>query len=160
MPRKELDGAALMADVARLAAADKASPPQACPSLMDAVRQLSGFIETRAALRWPSSAIAALLTEAGYPIDAATLRSYRARLRAEGATAGPGNQVPTGVDQTDTDRAAAPVAPAAPSGGLHRSSIASSGTSPDRQPGRAPPRAPPGSGRSFNVGGNLPPESA
>ncbi len=83
MPRKELDGARLTAEIARLTTADKPAPPAARPSLMEAVRQLSAFIETRATLRWSSAAIAAVLTEAGYAIDAATLRSYRSRLRAE-----------------------------------------------------------------------------
>ena len=87
MPRKQLDGARLADDIARLASADKAAPPQTRPSLMDAVRQLSTFVETRATLRWSSAAIAAALTEAGYAIDAATLRSYRSRLRAKGGAA-------------------------------------------------------------------------
>ncbi len=84
MPRKILDGAKLDADVANLTAADRVSPPTARPSLMDAVRAFAGFIETRATLGWTDPMIAAVLTEAGYPIDPATLRSYRKRLRDEG----------------------------------------------------------------------------
>ena len=84
MPRHGFDGAKLGEDVARLAAADKASPPAARPSLMEAVRALAPFIETRTRLNWGDPKIAAVLSAAGYPIDAATLRSYRKRLRDEG----------------------------------------------------------------------------
>ena len=84
MPRKDLDGSKLSADVARLLAADKIAPPQARPSLMDAVRAFCGFIETRSKLGWTDGMIAAVLTEAGYPIGTATLRSYRKRMRDEG----------------------------------------------------------------------------
>lgn len=84
MSRHEFDGDKLGHDVARLAAADKDSPPSAQPSLMDAVRDFAPFIETRTRLNWGDRKIAAVLTAAGYPIDAATLRSYRKRLRDEG----------------------------------------------------------------------------
>lgn len=84
MPRKAFDGIKLADDIAQMQAADKMSPPSARPSLMDAVRQLATYIETRAKLGWTDAMIAAVLTEAGYAIEAATLRSYRARLRHEG----------------------------------------------------------------------------
>lgn len=84
MPRHGFDGGKLGEDVARLAAADEASPPAARPSLMDAVRALAPFIATRTRLNWGDAKIAAVLSAAGYPIDAATLRSYRKRLRDEG----------------------------------------------------------------------------
>lgn len=84
MPRKDFSGTTLAADVARLLAADKVSPPEARLSLMDVVRALCGFIETRSKLRWTDAMIAAVLTKAGYPIGAATLRSYRKRMRDEG----------------------------------------------------------------------------
>lgn len=84
MPRRSFDGNKLAGDVSRLGAVDSASPPQAHPSLMDAVCAFAGFIEVRASLGWPDPMIAALLTEAGYPIDAATFRSYCKRLRDQG----------------------------------------------------------------------------
>lgn len=84
MPRKVLNGAKLAEDVARMLGADKTSPPEAHPSLMDAVRALAGYIETRTKLRWTDAMVAKVLTEAGYPIGEATLRSYRKRLRDEG----------------------------------------------------------------------------
>ncbi|MDK2766618.1 MAG: hypothetical protein KYX69_02750 [Sphingomonas sp.] len=87
MPRKALDGAKLAADIDRLEREDKTSPPTAQPSLMDAVRGLATYIETRARLGWTDPMIAAVLTNAGYPISADTLRSYRKRLRDEGLMA-------------------------------------------------------------------------
>lgn len=84
MPRKALDGAKLAADIDRLEREDRTSPPAAQPSLMDAVRGLAGYIETRAKLGWTDPMIAVVLTEAGYPISADTLCSYRKRLRDEG----------------------------------------------------------------------------
>lgn len=87
MPRKALDGAKLAADIDRLEREDQASPPAAQPSLMDAVRGLAGYIETRAKLGWTDPMIAVVLTEAGYPISADTLCSYRKRLRDEGLMA-------------------------------------------------------------------------
>lgn len=89
MPRKALDGAKLAADVTRLLGEDQASPPDARPSLMDAVRALAGYIETRAKLGWTDPMIAAVLRQAGYEISAETLRSYRKRLRDEGLMAPP-----------------------------------------------------------------------
>lgn len=87
MPRKALDGTKLAADIDRLEREDQASPPAAQPSLMDAVRGLAGYIETRAKLGWTDPMIAVVLTEAGYPISADTLCSYRKRLRDEGLMA-------------------------------------------------------------------------
>lgn len=84
MPRKNLDGQKLAADVARLLDADAQSPPEARPSLMDAMRSLVRYIDARARLGWTDPMIARVLTEAGYPIGAATLRSYRKRMRDEG----------------------------------------------------------------------------
>lgn len=84
MPRKTFDGIKLGQDIAQMQAADKMSPPSARPSLMDAVRAFATYIETRAKLGWTDPMIAAVLTEAGYAIDAATLRSYRKRMRDEG----------------------------------------------------------------------------
>ena len=88
MPRKSFSGSRMAADAARLIEADRVAPPDAQPCLMDAVRQFSEFIDTRAAARWTATAIAAALTAAGYPIDAATLRSYRKRLRDERGNTG------------------------------------------------------------------------
>lgn len=82
-----MDGAKLAADIDRLEREDKTSPPTAQPSLMDAVRGLATYIETRARLGWTDPMIAAVLTNAGYPISADTLRSYRKRLRDEGLMA-------------------------------------------------------------------------
>lgn len=87
MPRKALDGAKLAADIDRLEREDQASPPAAQPSLMDAVRGLASYIETRAKLGWTDPMIAVVLTKAGYQISADTLRSYRKRLRDEGLMA-------------------------------------------------------------------------
>lgn len=84
MPRKDLDGQKLAADVANLLAADAQSPPEARPSLMDAMRSFVRFIDARAKVGWTDPMIARVLTEAGYPIDPATLRSYRKRMRDEG----------------------------------------------------------------------------
>lgn len=84
MPRKDLNGPKLAADVANLLAADAQSPPEARPSLMDAMRSFVRFIDARAKVGWTDPMIARVLTEAGYPIDAATLRSYRKRMRDEG----------------------------------------------------------------------------
>lgn len=86
MPRKTFAGSKLVRVAAELTAKDEASPPEARPTLMDAVRELTTFIEVRANLGWTDPMIAALLTEAGYPISAGTLRSYRKRLRDERAT--------------------------------------------------------------------------
>ncbi len=87
MPRKALDGAKLAADIDRLGREDQISPPTAQPSLMDAVRGLATYIETRTKLGWTDPMIAVVLTNAGYPISADTLRSYRKRLRDEGLMA-------------------------------------------------------------------------
>ncbi len=87
MPRKALDGAKLAADVSKLEREDQTSPPTAQPSLMDAVRALASYIETRARLGWTDPMIAVVLSKAGYPISAETLRSYRKRLRDEGLMA-------------------------------------------------------------------------
>lgn len=84
MPRKAFDGNKLAEDIAQMQAADKMSPPSARPSLMDAVRALATYIETRTTLGWTDAMIAAVLTEAGYAIDAATLCSYRKRMRDAG----------------------------------------------------------------------------
>lgn len=84
MPRKTFEGARLVEELSRLSEADRLSPPAARPSLMGVVRAFAAHIETRARLGWTDPMIAAVLTEAGYPIDAATLRSYRKRLRDEG----------------------------------------------------------------------------
>jgi len=84
MPRKALDGEKLAVDIDRLEREDQISPPAAQPSLMDAVRGLATYIETRAKLGWTDPMIAIVLTKAGYPISADTLRSYRKRLRDEG----------------------------------------------------------------------------
>lgn len=54
---------------------------------MDAVRALASYIEARARLGWTDPMIAVVLTNAGYPISADTLRSYRKRLRDEGLMA-------------------------------------------------------------------------
>lgn len=118
MPRKSLDGAKLAADVTKLLAADAHSPPQARPSLMDAMRSLVSFIDVRARLGWTDPMIARVLAEAGYPIDAATLRSYRKRLRDEGLmgplsarktnSAAPAQERPT---QRKHDRAATTIPP-------------------------------------------------
>ncbi len=81
MARRTFAGSKLTQDAARLLANDRASPPEARPCLMDVVRSLSEFIEKRACLGWTDPMIAALLTEAGYPITPGTLRSYRKRLR-------------------------------------------------------------------------------
>lgn len=85
MPRKAFAGNKLAFDAARLLADDVASPPEAKPNLMDAVRELTAFIEVRSDLGWTDPMIARLLTEAGYPISAGTLCSYRKRLRDERA---------------------------------------------------------------------------
>ncbi|CAM3297201.1 hypothetical protein SPAN111604_15020 [Sphingomonas antarctica] len=87
MPRKELDGAKLSADVSKLEREDQTSPPTARPSLMDAVRALATYIEARAKLGWTDAMIAVVLTKAGYSISADTLRCYRKRLRDEGLMA-------------------------------------------------------------------------
>lgn len=87
MPRKALDGAKLAADIDRLEREDRTAPPTAQPSLMEAVRGLATYIETRARLGWTDPMIAVVLTSAGYPISAETLRSYRKRLRDEGLMA-------------------------------------------------------------------------
>lgn len=84
MPRKAFDGIRVSQDIAQMQAADKVSPPSAKPSLMDVVRQLAGYIDTRARLGWTETMIAAVLTEAGYAIAPGTLRSYCTRLRNEG----------------------------------------------------------------------------
>ncbi len=84
MPRRVFDGIKLSQDIAQMQAADKVSPPSAQPSLMDVVRQFATYIDTRAKLGWTETMIAAVLTEAGYAIGPATLRSYCTRLRNEG----------------------------------------------------------------------------
>lgn len=110
MPRKAFAGSKLARDAARLLAHDEASPPEAKPSLMDAVRELGTFIETRAELGWTDPMIAELLTEAGYPISSGTLRSYRKRLRDERAktprdtTAGVRAETPTAPLSAPTER--------------------------------------------------------
>ena len=81
MTRRHFDGTKLENDIAHLRAVDATSPPAARPSLMDAVRAFAEFIDTRAKLGWTDAMIAAVLTESGYPINAATLRSYRKRMR-------------------------------------------------------------------------------
>lgn len=87
MPRRVFDGHQLERAAARQRAEDLRSPPEAKPCLMDVVRAFAEHIEARAQLGWTDPMIAALLTEAGYPISAGTLRSYRKRLRdAQGAT--------------------------------------------------------------------------
>lgn len=151
MPRKELDGERLAIDIARLATADKISPPQARPSLMDAVRQLSTFIETRAGLRWSSAAIAAVLSEAGYVIDAATLRSYRSRLKAEAGTVPPVIETSPPDPNLLTDRL---LSPARGSGPLVESSPKARPPH-AAPPAQAPPAAPPAGGtaprRAFRI---------
>lgn len=83
MARRNFAGGKLAKDAERLRALDAASPPEAKPCLMEVVRTLSDFIQTRAKLGYTDQMIADLLTEAGYPISAGTLRSYRKRLRDE-----------------------------------------------------------------------------
>lgn len=144
MPRKELDGARLTADIARLATADKATPPQARPSLKDAVRQFSTFIETRAKLNWSSAAIAALLSEAGYVIDAATLRSYRSRLKAEAGAMPPGTEKPLPAPDRRPDRLLPPAREEGPAAET-RSHARRAHAEP---PAQAPPAVPPAGERT------------
>lgn len=83
MARRTFAGGRLAEDAGRLRALDEASPPEAKPCLMEVVRTLADYIQTRSKLGWTDTMIADLLTEAGYPISAGTLRSYRKRLRDE-----------------------------------------------------------------------------
>lgn len=91
MTRRHFDGTKLENDIAHLRALDATSPPVARPSLMDAVRAFAEFIDTRAKLGWTDAMIASVLTEAGYPINAATLRSYRKRMRDESSISSTSN---------------------------------------------------------------------
>lgn len=167
MPRKILDGAKLDADVANLTAADRVSPPTARPSLMDAVRAFAGFIETRATLGWTDPMIAAVLTEAGYPIDPATLRSYRKRMRDEGligtgtkrvgtSAIGVTSPEPTGASPL-REQGRIPATPSAADAGI---------PIPDSSPARAEPaaRGPPDGSSStrprFKITQALPPDEA
>lgn len=95
MTRRHFDGTKLENDIAHLRAVDATSPPAARPSLMDAVRAFAEFIDTRAKLGWTDAMIAAVLTEAGYPINAATLRSYRKRMRDKGSARHTSDRVET-----------------------------------------------------------------
>ena len=115
MTRRHFDGTKLENDIAHLRAVDATSPPAARPSLMDAVRALAEFIDTRAKLGWTDAMIAAVLTEAGYPINAATLRSYRKRMRDK-----------TLVHQT-SDHVATPTAVVTPPGRGDQSGTADTG---------------------------------
>lgn len=169
MPRKAFDGIKLAEDVAQLQAADKMSPPSARPSLMDAVRAFATYIETRAKLGWTDPMIAAVLTQAGYTIDAATLRSYRRRMRDEGllpleAVPSPATipqVMPTGTVNADVmsqDKAVAPAVMPLTGTNASRSEV----VSPKIEP---PPRAPPGAfappKRSFTIDpSNLKPDRA
>ena len=115
MTRRQFDGTKLEKDIARLHAVDAKSPPVARPSLMDAVRAFAEFIEARAKLGWTDAMIASVLTEAGYSIDAATLRSYRKRMRDEGAISSASGRAATPIaldpveKQSDRNWAADPV---------------------------------------------------
>lgn len=113
MSRKAFPGSKLVRDAERLLAHDRASPPEARPTLMDAIRELQPFVEARAGLGWTDTMIARLLTEAGYPISAGTLRSYRKRLRDERTTMASG--AATARDSTEETA----------SGGLRKESDAS-----------------------------------
>ncbi|WP_394653119.1 hypothetical protein [uncultured Sphingomonas sp.] len=152
MPRKSLDGAKLAKDVTRLLGEDQVSPPRARPSLMDAVRALATYIETRARLGWTDPMIARVLAEAGYPIDAATLRSYRKRLRDEGLmgplpvrktrSAAPAEKRPT-QHQLDVAATAFPVASPADAAVTAAADDVPASIPPAEVSADAAPRAPP-----------------
>jgi len=169
VPRKSFSGTQLANDLARLQAADKLSPPAPRPSLMDAVRAFTAFIETRASLGWTYPMIAAVLTEAGYPINAATLRSYRKRILEErrveteilqelrpglapaASAKAPGLTVPSSSAPAATSTSETAPAQAGPA----VTEPAADGTAP-----RAPPTTQSATRRSFGVHGNLPPDRA
>ncbi len=155
MPRKTLDGRKLAVDVAQFTAADKLTPPEARPSLMDAVRAFAGYIDTRAKLGWTDPMIAAVLTEAGYPIDAATLRSYRKRLRDEGRVAPkalpPKSAVHVPVDHTPAISEKLATADAVVVDLDGGADMASTKPEADNTAPRAPPNPAPASHRTFRI---------
>ncbi|WP_419809046.1 hypothetical protein [Sphingomonas sp.] len=166
MPRKMFDGEKLIADVARLGVIDRQSPPQARPSLMDAVREFAGFIDARTRLGWTDAMIAALLTAAGYEINAATLRSYRKRLRDEGLITA--NQPlrrdarassPPSVSPLPAAAPTPVVTAEAPARGMSADEPPAAGPAPVGSP--RPPPSPPAGRRSFAVDrSSLPPDRA
>jgi hypothetical protein len=171
MPRKDLDGSKLAADVANLLAADAQSPPEARPSLMDAMRSLVGFIDARAGVGWTDPMIAKVLTEAGYPIEAATLRSYRKRMRDEGLmrplAARKTKAVAPAEDRLPhrRRREAATAVPAEPLPNstvtLAVSDVPTASTTAEVSADAAPRAPPPAPGRTFRVNPtNLPPDRA
>lgn len=116
MARRNFAGGKLVKDAERLRALDVASPPEAKPCLMEVVRTLSDYIDTRARLGWTDPMIAELLTEAGYPISAGTLRSYRKRLRDEagGPATSKETRPPTTVETCNPVLTAPPPVAASP----------------------------------------------
>lgn len=120
---------------------------------MDVVRTFAEHIDARKQLKWTDTMIAALLTEAGYPVSAGTLRSYRKRLRdAKGMPSpGKGSDPPASRDVASV----APIPHSPPAPVENGSSIA-----PPSHPERSPPNKA-ASTDTFSIrGSSLPPSRA